>query len=119
MRITTMILSLLLMLVVGAQSCAVTVGDSMGNEKVADQGGPWGIIVAFFFLIAGAFALTFPVVSLIFFALSAIVGFSAGATTSFSDRTIWGVVSLILAVFSFFGVLEKRRKKIREASRVV
>jgi hypothetical protein len=114
-----MILSLILMLVVGVQSCAVTVGDSMGNEKVADQGGPWGIIMAFLFLVGGAFALAFPLVSFIMFVLSGIVGLVAGSATSFSDLTLWGVVSLILALFSFFGILEKRRRRREQSARVI
>jgi hypothetical protein len=38
-RIATMIISLILMLVVGAQSCAVSVGDEMLGEKAATQVG--------------------------------------------------------------------------------
>jgi hypothetical protein len=59
--------------------------------------------MALLFLIAGAFALVFPLVSMIAFLISGFFGLAAGATTSFSDLTIWGVVSLILAVLSFFG----------------
>jgi hypothetical protein len=36
MRIATMILSLILMLVVGAQSCAVSLGDAALNTKAAE-----------------------------------------------------------------------------------
>jgi hypothetical protein len=100
-RIATMILSLVLMLVVGAQSCAVSVGDEMLGEKAATQGGPIGLIIAFLFLLGGAFALVFPLVSLAAFVLAGLLGLAGGGTTSFGDLTVWGVVSLILAVFSF------------------
>ena len=60
MRIATMIISLILMLVVGAQSCAVSLGDAALQTKAAEQGGPIGLFMAFLFLIGGAFALAFP-----------------------------------------------------------
>jgi hypothetical protein len=118
-RIATMILSLVLMLVVGAQSCAVSVGDEMLGEKAATQGGPIGLIIAFLFLLGGAFALVFPLVSLAAFVLDGLLGLAGGGTTSFGDLTVWGVVSLILAVFSFFGWREKRKRRREEATRVV
>jgi hypothetical protein len=58
-RIATMIISLILMLVVGAQSCAVRLGDAALQTKAAEQGGPIGLFTAFLFLIGGAFALAF------------------------------------------------------------
>jgi hypothetical protein len=114
-----MILSLVLMLVVGAQSCAVSVGDEMLGEKAATQGGPIGLIIAFLFLLGGAFALVFPLVSLAAFVLAGLLGLAGEGTTSFGDLTVWGVVSLILAVFSFFGWREKRKRRREEATRVV
>ena len=42
-----------------------------------------------------------------------------GTSTSFGDLTIWGVVSLILAVLSYFGWREKRKRRHEEAARVV
>jgi hypothetical protein len=114
-----MILSLILMLVVGAQSCAVSLGDAALNTKAAEQGGPIGLVMAFLFLVGGSFALVFPLVSLVAFVLSRILGLAGGASTSFGDLTIWGVVSLILAVFSYFGWREKRKRRREEAARVV
>ena len=78
MRIATMILSLILMLVVGLQSCAVSVGDASLNEPTKSQGGAIGILIAFLFLIGGAFALVFPLVSLVAFVLAGIFGLSSG-----------------------------------------
>jgi hypothetical protein len=113
-----MILSLILMLVVGLQSCAVSVGDAALNEPTKTQGGAIGILIAFLFLIGGAFALVFPLVSLVAFVLAGIVGLSSGTTTSFGDLTIWGWVSLVLAVLSFFGWREKRKRRAESAPRV-
>ena len=117
-RIATMILSLILMLVVGAQSCAVSVGDAALETKAAEQGGPLGILMALLFLVGGAFALVFPMVSLISFVLAGLVGLGGGSSTSFGDLTFWGIVSLVLAAFSFFGVREKRRQRAESQARV-
>ena len=63
MRIAVTILSLGLMLVVGFQSCAATVGGSLGKEESTSAAGAMGFFVVFLFLIAGAFAMSFPIVS--------------------------------------------------------
>jgi hypothetical protein len=118
MRIATMIISLILMLVVGGQSCAVSFGEAALGTKAAQQGGPIGLVMAFLFLVGGAFALAFPLVSLIAFFFAGVFGL-AGASTSFGDLTIWGVVSLILAVLSYFGWREKRKRRREEAARVM
>jgi hypothetical protein len=118
MRVATMILALILMLIVGAQSCAVSVGDEMVGEKVSQQGGPLGLFMALLFLVGGAFALAFPLVSLVAFVLAGLVGLAGGASTSFSDLGLWGWVSLALAVLSFFAWREKRKRRAESASRV-
>jgi hypothetical protein len=118
-RIATMIISLILMLVIGAQSCAVSVGDAALNTKAATQGGPIGLVMAFLFLVGGAFALAFPFVSVIVFFFAGVFGLAGGASTSFGDLTIWGVVSLVLAVLSYFGWREKRKRRREEQARVV
>jgi hypothetical protein len=113
-----MILSLILMLLVGAQSCAVSVGDAALGEEAATQGGPLGIFMALLFLVGGAFALVFPLVSLVAFVLSGLVGIAGGSSTSFGDLTFWGVISLVLAVLSFYGWREKRKRAAESAARV-
>jgi hypothetical protein len=78
-RIATMIIGLTLMLVVGAQSCAVSLGDAALNTKAAMQGGPIGLFMAFLFLIGGAFALAFPFVSVLAFFFAGIFGIAGGS----------------------------------------
>jgi hypothetical protein len=89
-RIATMIISLILMLVIGAQSCAVSVGDAALNTKASTQGGPIGLVMAVLFLVGGAFALAFPFVSVIAFFFAGVFGLAGGASTSFGDLTILG-----------------------------
>jgi hypothetical protein len=124
-RIATMIISLILMLVVGAQSCAVSLGDAALQTKAPEQGGPIGPFMAFLFLIGGAFvliggafALAFPFASVLDFFFDGIIGLAGEASTSFGDSTFWGVVALILAVLSYFSWREKRKRMREEAARV-
>jgi hypothetical protein len=114
-----MILSLILMLLVGFQSCAVSIGDSIAGEPANTQGGAIGILMALLFLVAGAFALGFPLVSLVAFVLAGVIGIAGGSSTSFGDLAVWGWISLVLAVLSFFGWREKRKRRAESASRVV
>lgn len=108
-----MIMALVLMLIVGAQSCAVTFGGALGNDQATMDEGFLGLLVAFLFLVGAAFALGLPSVSLVVFILAGLLGLLAGTTTEFTDLTIWAVVSFILAVFSLLGIREKRRQAQR------
>jgi hypothetical protein len=110
-KIATGIISLVLMLVVGVQSCGVALGGSVFHDQSGQTGGSLGFLVAFLFLLGGAFAFAKPFVSMIFFALAAIFGWTGGSTTTFSDLTVWGFVSLILGIMSFFGWRGDRKKR--------
>ncbi len=110
MRVATTILSLALMLVVGAQSCAVTVGGVVFQDEAVTTDATFGILVAFLFLVGGAFAFGLPIVSLIVFVVAGLLALLVGTTSEFTDLAIWGVVSFVLAVLSFFGMREKRRR---------
>ena len=58
----------------GPQSCAVSLEDSLANTKTSQQGGPVGLVMAMLFLVGGAFALILPLVSLVAFLLSGLLG---------------------------------------------
>ena len=103
MRVATMIIALVLMLVVGAQSCTVMVGGEMTGDEGIAEGGAVGILLTLMFLIGAAFSMAKPMVSVISFAIAAVLEFAAGATTDFSDMSVWGGVAAVLAVMSFFG----------------
>jgi hypothetical protein len=113
-----MIVALVLMMVVGAQSCTVYVGGSALGQQGTAEGGALGLLLALLFLVGGAFAMPFPLVSFLAFLASGILGLAGGTTTAFMDLTIWGIVSLVLAVLSFLGVREKRRQRTQSRSRV-
>lgn len=118
MRLATTIISLILMLVVGLQSCTVFVGSSVLEDESAAEGGAIGVLVTLLFLIGGAFAIPFPLVSLISFLAAGLFAVAAGSTTTFTDLTIWGVTALVLALLSFLGVREKRKRAREQSSRV-
>ena len=117
MRLAVTIISLGLMLVIGFQSCAATVGGSLGQNQSTSSAGAMGFFVVFLFLIAGAFAMSFPIVSVVAFVLAATVALAAGLSSDFADLAIWGFVALILAVMSYFGHREKQRRKVEQRVR--
>jgi hypothetical protein len=109
-----MIISLVLTVIVLAQSCAVNFGGAVGKNEGVTQGGAMGILIALLFLIGAAFVMGIPLVSTIVFVLAGILGFMVAATTPFTDLRIWGWIALILAVMSFIGYLGKRRERQRQ-----
>jgi len=70
-----------------------------------------GFFVVFLFLVAGAFAMSFPMVSVVCFLLAGTVALAAGFSSEFADLAIWGFVALALAVMSYFGYRENQRKR--------
>lgn len=111
MRIAVLIIGLILMVLVGMQSCAVMVGGEITSDTDTSEGGAVGILVAFLFLLGSALVMGFPRVSMVLFILASLLGFAAGSTTDFSDMIFWGVVGAGLAIMSFFGSRELAKKK--------
>ena len=110
MRIATGIISILLSIFIGIQSCAVYVGGSLGSHKGLADSGALGIFVALHFMIGGAFAFQLPKVSMIIFAFSALWAYAAASGSSFSDMYIWGFVSIGLATMSYFAVKQSKKQ---------
>jgi hypothetical protein len=120
MRLAVTILSLLLMLVVGLQSCAASVGGSLSSNQATSSAAAVGMLVALLFLVGGAFAIAYPLVSLVSFVLAGLFALVGGTSSvsDFKDLQVWGFVALILALLSYFGVREKRRRVATEHQRV-
>jgi hypothetical protein len=91
LRIATTVIALLSMVGLGLQSCAVSVGGTMFAEQGLPEGGAVDLFIGLLFLVGGAFALGFPLVSLISFVAAGLLGLLAGATTPFEDLTFWGM----------------------------
>ena len=111
MRVATMIIGMCLAIVLMAQSCMVFVGGELLTEESLSQGGAVGLFLGLLFLIGSAFALKIPKVSIVVFAIGAVLGFTAGATTEFADMTLWGVAAVILSILSFAGHRKLHRER--------
>lgn len=112
MRIASGIISLILGLLVFLQSCTVGVGGAAFGEELAAQGGSAGILVALLFVIGGAFAFALPKVAMVAMVIAGILSIAIGATTTYGDMTIWGVVAIILAAMNYFGSRKPKDKQV-------
>ncbi len=117
MRVAVLVLSLFLMVVILFQSCAAgavgalnsAIGKDAAETAQFSQGGAVGFVVAFLFLVGGAFAIGVPLISFVVFLIAAALAFGAARTTAFKDLEVWSWVSVVLAAFSFWGWRGKRR----------
>jgi hypothetical protein len=119
MRRAVLIISLVLMLVLGVQSCSVTVGGSATEnlsatteerregEDLKGAGGA-GLIAALFWLIGAGFVMGRPKVSVWMF-VAAAVFCVIGASAGFTDLWFWMLVSLAFAGLSWRGISEMRQ----------
>lgn len=113
MRTATLIISLFAMCLIFLQSCTVGVGGEMMGDESTSEEGAMGILVAFLYLVGGAFAIGVPWISLVSFSFAALFGFAVAATGEFSDLGIWGGLAVILALLSYYGVREKKREQLK------
>lgn len=113
-RLATLIISLVLMVGLFVQSLLASAGGALIEDKGVEESGAVGILVALGFLLGAAFVMALPRVSVAVFALSGVIAFMGSG--SFPDLVIWGVVSLVLALMSWFGYREKRGKRAPDTS---
>ena len=117
MRVAVLVLSLLLMVVILFQSCAAgavgVINSAIGKDAAEtarfSQAGEIGFVVAFLFLVGGAFAIGVPLVSFVVFLIAGVLAFGAARTTAFKAPEVWSWVSVVLAALSFWGWRDKRR----------
>jgi len=110
MRIATMIITFFLLIPLTVQSCAIAGLSSVVGQQEMAGGGAVGILVGFLWIIGAAFVLGKPTIALFSYALAAFCALAVGATTKFSDMTIWGIVSLVFVLFCLFGRRETKAK---------
>lgn len=120
MRIATLIISLIVSLFLTIQSFAVmaaggissSLSESGADKKAAEDlssAGAIGILVAILWVIAAAFVIAKPKVSVIIFGISGFLCI-AGASSDFTDLRIYGFVAVAFALMSRFGIKEKANK---------
>lgn len=112
MRIASLIIGLVLLIVVGLQSCTVMVGGGLANRKELAGSGTVGVLVAFLFLLGAAFALKMPRTAAVMFALAGLFGW-IGGVAGFGDLKVWGSAAFILAGMAAWGSREDRKELVR------
>lgn len=118
MRIAVLIISAVVFVLMFLQSCAgIMIGgvqENLASEAASEtqQMASMGFLAALVSLVALAFVWGYPFVSMIIYIMAALIAFAAAAA-GFNDMQFWGYVLLVLAVLSFFGWREKR-KKVKE-----
>lgn len=110
MRVAVLLISILLMFVVGFQSCFVSCHATSSGDEQLSSGSSMGMMVALLYLMGSIFIINSPRVSLAVYALAALLGLVAGATTDYSDMWVWGGLSLMLAGMSHLGEKELKKK---------
>lgn len=126
-RLATLIISLVLMLVSGIQSCAIAVGGSIaedlstaGKDKQEAEdlagAGAAGVFAALMWLVAAGLVISKPKASMWIFGVASLFWLGAGAG-GFSDGFIWMVASMIFTVMSWRGIKEKAGKDEQEQAR--
>ncbi|HEV2529713.1 MAG TPA: zinc ribbon domain-containing protein [Thermomicrobiales bacterium] len=65
--------------------------------------------MALIWLVAAAFVLPLPMVSVVLFVIAGVLGFAASG--DFPDLAVWGGISLVLALLSLFGWRGKRKER--------
>ena len=117
MRIAVLILGLLLGLLMFFQTFVVYALSGAASQQSMSEAGAVGLLMAVLWLIACALVIPIPLVSTIVFLVAGLLGVAAAGSSKFSDLSIWGGISFILAVLSFIGWVGKRRGERRAEQR--
>lgn len=122
MRITVLILTLLLGAIMFFQTVLVYGLGSAVEDDGTSGSGAVGVFMCLLWLVAAAFVIPLPIVSVVAFAIAGLLGFAASG--DFPDLAIWGGASVILALLSFLGFRGKRKdrreqsaERVRQADR--
>jgi hypothetical protein len=120
MRIATLIISLIVSLAMGVQSCAVYAAGSIGadlsegsekaNMEDTSGAGAVGMFAALLWIIGAGFVLAKPKVSTWLFSIAAVFCVLGGAAGEFSDLYIYAVASVLFALASWRGIAEKDKQ---------
>lgn len=104
------IISIVLFIVVGFQSCAAGLGNAIQNN--GESSGSAGIILAFLMLIAGIILLCskdhkgMVITSIVLYALAFVIGIAN--VGHFKDLQIWSILNLIFAGLTGFNLFKNK-----------
>jgi hypothetical protein len=111
MRLAVTIIGIFLALIVGVQSCGVSFGGALTADESITAASGAGFVISLLFIIGSGFAIKIPKVSIVVFAIGALIGILVGANTEYKDLIVWGIVSLVLCILSFFGDRSLQRER--------
>lgn len=117
MRIAVLVIGLFLGVIVFLQACTAT---ALSGVAESEDSTAAGVFVPLFFVVGSAFALRHPKVSVWAFIIAAGWAFLVAASSIYQDMWVWGFLSIILAIMSWFGhrgKLEEDREAMAEKQR--
>lgn len=117
MRVAVLIIGLVLMIGLFAQSLTVNVLSEVVNEEESATAGAAGVLMATAWLVAIALVLPKPRISTAVFVIAGLWGVLFAATTDFSDLWMWSVISFLLAGMSYLGYRSKMKDQAKEDER--
>ena len=126
MRLATLIISLVLSCGIVLQSCALSVGGSVGEEFAqssaeraeAEQlsgAAGLGFVSALLWLVGAGFVMSRPKVAVWLYGIASPLLLGAGSA-GYGDAFIWAFVSAGFAVMSWYGIKERAKKEDQEAA---
>lgn len=111
MRIAVLVIGLVFAPLIAVPSCTISfTGEISGNEALSEVGAA-GVGIGFLFVLGAAFVIGIPKASTAIFILATFTGF--GLLNNAEAREFawfWGFSSLALAIMSYFGIREKKKK---------
>ncbi|MDA3129615.1 hypothetical protein ACFPTR_09650 [Aliibacillus thermotolerans] len=114
MNIAIGIIAIIISFIVGIQSFTVSVLSEVVGEEATAGAGAIGVLVAFLYLVGGAFAFKLTNVAKWILGIGGLLGLLAGATSDYSDVTVWGILGLIMSGLLFWDVKRKNKQKDKE-----
>jgi hypothetical protein len=115
MRVATLIVGLVLVLGLFFQSLLVGGLSDVAGDEGSSSAAAVGVLMALIWIFGCALVIPLPRVAMALFILAGVLGFAA--SSEFPDLGAWGGISLMLALFSFFGWRGKRKADRRERER--
>lgn len=113
MRVAILILTLIVGALLFVQTFLVYSLSGVTQDETTASAGAVGLLIALLWLVAAAFIIGVPLIAAIAFVLAGILAVAMAASSNFTDLTIWGVASFVLAGLSFIAMLTKRRGERR------
>ena len=117
LRMVLGILTIVISVIVGFQSCAAGIGEAISEADSSSGAG--GLFTGFFLLAAGIVAVRKTkggtIAAIILYALAAIFAF-ANLSKNFGDLTVWAVLSVIFAVVLVITLFLKEKNTSTETT---